>query len=61
MLLFRFDLEAEPESNPDKSATPQWAIALIASRRFKRYLRITKAKQVRIDLAGRRPTMTANG
>ena len=42
-------LEAELESHPDKSATAQWAIELLASRRFKRYLRITKAKQVRID------------
>ena len=42
-------LEAELESHPDKSATAQWAIELLASRRFKRYLRITKSKQVRID------------
>jgi transposase len=42
-------LEAELERHPDKSATTQWAIELLASRRFKRYLRITKSKQVRID------------
>jgi transposase len=42
-------LEAELERHPDKSATAQWAIELLASRRFKRYLRITKSKQVRID------------
>lgn len=42
-------LEAEIERHQDKSATAQWAIELLASRRFKRYLRITKAKQIRID------------
>ena len=42
-------LEQELERHPDKSATAQWAIELLASRRFKRYLRITKAKKVRID------------
>jgi transposase len=42
-------LEAELESHPEKSATAQWAIELLASRRFKRYLRITKSNQVRID------------
>jgi hypothetical protein len=42
-------LEAELESHRDQSATAQWAIELLASRRFKRYLRITKSGQVRID------------
>ena len=42
-------LETELDRHPDKSATAQWAIELLASRRFKRYLRITKAGQVRID------------
>ena len=42
-------LETELESHPDKSATAQWAIELLASRRFKRYLRVTKSNQVRID------------
>jgi transposase len=42
-------IEQELERHPDKSATAQWAIELLASRRFKRYLRITKAKKVRID------------
>ena len=44
-------LEAELESHRDHRATAQWAIELLASRRFKRYLRITKANQVRIDKA----------
>jgi len=42
-------LETELDRHPDKPATAQWAIELLASRRFKRYLRITKAGQVRID------------
>jgi transposase len=44
-------LEAELDSHRDKSATAQWAIELLASRRFKKYLRITKGKQIRIDRA----------
>jgi hypothetical protein len=42
-------LEAEFQARADTSATAQWAIELLASRRFKRYLRITKAGQLRID------------
>jgi hypothetical protein len=42
-------LEQELESHKDRSATAQWAIELLASRRFKRYLRILKSGQVRID------------
>jgi transposase len=42
-------LEKELERHPHKSATAQWAIELLASRRYKRYLRITKSKQIRID------------
>jgi len=42
-------LEKELDRHPNKSATAQWAIELLASRRYKRYLRITKSKQIRID------------
>jgi transposase len=42
-------LEAELARHRDHGATAQWAIELLASRRFKRYLRITKGNQVRID------------
>jgi transposase len=42
-------LEAELKSHPNTSATAQWAIELLASRRFKRYLRVTKGGQLRID------------
>jgi len=42
-------LEAQLAGHRSQSATSQWAIELLASRRFKRYLRITKSKQIRID------------
>jgi len=42
-------LEEELDRHPDKSATAQWAIELLASARFKRYLTITKSNSVRID------------
>jgi hypothetical protein len=42
-------LEDELKRHRDQSATSQWAIELLASRRFKRYLRILKSGQIRID------------
>ena len=42
-------LEQELARHPDRSATAQWAIELLASRRFKRYLTITKSSRIRID------------
>lgn len=42
-------LEQELEKHPDASASAQWAIELLASRRFKRYLKVTKANKVRIN------------
>jgi transposase len=42
-------LEAELASHRNQSATAQWAIELLASRRFKRYLCITKANLIKID------------
>jgi transposase len=42
-------LDEELERHPSKSATAQWAIELLASARFKRYLTITKSNNVRID------------
>jgi hypothetical protein len=44
-------LESELARHKDHSASAQWAIELLASRRFKRYLRITKAGLIRIDRA----------
>ena len=42
-------LEQELESHPNSDASAQWAIELLASRRYKRYLRVTKAGLIRID------------
>jgi len=42
-------LEAELGSHPNTSAKAQWAIELLASRRLKRYVRVTKDNQIRID------------
>lgn len=42
-------LEAELDRHKDRSTIGQWAIELLSSHRFKRYLRITKSNQVRID------------
>ena len=44
-------LENELASHKDHSVSAQWAIELLASRRFKRYLRTTKGGQLRIDRA----------
>jgi len=42
-------IEEELKKHKDKSATKKWAIALLASRRYKRYLTITDKGTVRID------------
>ena len=42
-------LEQELKKHPDASASAQWAIELLASRRFKRYLKVTKANKIRIN------------
>jgi transposase len=42
-------LEKELAKHPDRSASAQWAIELLASRRFKRYLTVTKTNRIRID------------
>ena len=54
-------LEDELQRHRDKSATAQWAIELLASRRFKRYLRILKSGQVRIDRAAIRKARKYDG
>src|SRR5210317_1913922 len=54
-------LEDELEHHRDKSATAQWAIELLASRRFKRYLRVLKSGQVRIDRAAIREAEKYDG
>jgi len=42
-------LENELKKHKDKSATQKWAITLLASRRYKRYLAITDSGKIRID------------
>jgi hypothetical protein len=42
-------LEHELNRHPDKSASAQWAIELLASKRFKRYLSVTQTNHLRID------------
>jgi transposase len=42
-------LEKELERHPSRKATAQWAIDLLASQRYKRYLTITKGNNIRID------------
>jgi len=42
-------LEKELERHPSRKATAQWAIELLASVRYKRYLTITKSNTIRID------------
>jgi transposase len=42
-------LEQELNRHPDKTASAQWAIDLLASKRFKKYLSVTKANRIRLD------------
>lgn len=42
-------LEQELERHPKTDASAQWAIELLASRRYKRYLRVTKSGLLRMD------------
>jgi hypothetical protein len=54
-------LEDELQRHKDQSASAQWAIELLASRRFKRYLRVLKSGQVRIDRAAVREAEKYDG
>jgi hypothetical protein len=54
-------LETELDRHEDQSATAQWAIELLASCRFKHYLRITKGNQIRIDRAAIREATKYDG
>ncbi len=54
-------LEDELQRHKDQSASAQWAIELLASRRFKRYLRVLKSGQVRIDRAAIREAEKYDG
>lgn len=44
-------LEKELARHPNKKASAQWAIDLLASQRYKRYLTISKSNNIRIDRA----------
>lgn len=54
-------LENELNRHPDKSASAQWAIELLASKRFKRYLSVTKGNHLRIDRSKIREAATYDG
>jgi transposase len=54
-------LENELAKHPDKKATAQWAIELLASQRYKRYLTITKGNQIRIDRGKARQAQKYDG
>jgi len=43
------ELEAELKNHPDHKATAKWAIDLLASRRYKRYLTIDEQDLIRLD------------
>lgn len=44
-----------------RSATAKWAIQLLASRRYKRYLKITESKEVKLDREGIRKAQKYDG
>jgi transposase len=54
-------LESELAKHPDKSATAQWAIELLASRRTKRYLTITAKGQIVINKKAVREAARTDG
>ncbi len=55
------ELEAGLARHPDKNATAQWAIELLASGRYKRYLTTTAKGQIRIDRAAIREAQRYDG
>jgi len=54
-------LEKELARHPNKKATAQWAIELLASPRYKRYLTISKSDNIRIDRAKMREAKKYDG
>ncbi len=54
-------LEEELDRHPRPDATAQWAIELLASLRFKRYLRVTKSHKIRMDRGAIREAATYDG
>lgn len=55
------ELKAQLAKHKDCSATAQWAIELLASKRYKRYLKITESKEVKLDLEGIRKAEKYDG
>ena len=55
------ELEAQLARHPDHDATAQWAIELLASGRYKRYLTTTKKGKIRIDRAAVREAQRYDG
>jgi transposase len=55
------ELEAELARHPDKDANAQWAIELLASGRYKRYLTTTQKGRIRIDRAAIREARRYDG
>ena len=55
------ELEAELARHPDKDANAQWAIELLASGRYKRYLTTTAKGRIRIDRAAIREAQRYDG
>jgi transposase len=54
-------LEEELARHPRPKATAQWAIDLLASLRFKRYLKVTKSGKIRIDRGAIRESAKYDG
>ncbi len=54
-------LQRELDSHRDKKATAQWAIELLASKRYKRYLKITANDKISIDRAAVREAKKYDG
>lgn len=54
-------LEDELRKHSDKSAKAQWAIELLASRRFKRFLQVTKAGMLKINRSAVREAARYDG
>jgi len=54
-------LEQELAKHKNRNASAQWAVELLASRRFKRYLAVTKSNKLRIDRAAIREAVKYDG
>jgi transposase len=55
------ELEQELDKHPDHTATARWAIDLLASGRYKRYLSIDKTGHIRLDRAAVRGAAKLDG